>query len=187
MCSALHPTLLTLRVKQWRGKQVKLNCLDRSPSSSSPLAPRFTKYLMSTTWPHSPCWTDPSHPCLHSENRRQDCRLHWIPDAWCSHSLRFTSESCFLGETKYAFEVFCLILLPASRSHRWLQTEPRRLIKLYSTTPYSRFELSGNHRSSMGPLPTHQQFRSSSRPNGEGNGNPLQYSCLENPMDGGAW
>ena len=22
---------------------------------------------------------------------------------------------------------------------------------------------------------------------GEGNGIPLQYSCLENPMDGGAW
>ena len=22
---------------------------------------------------------------------------------------------------------------------------------------------------------------------GEGNGNPLQYSCLENLMDGGAW
>ena len=22
---------------------------------------------------------------------------------------------------------------------------------------------------------------------GEGNGNPLHYSCLENPMDGGAW
>ena len=22
---------------------------------------------------------------------------------------------------------------------------------------------------------------------GEGNGNPLQYSCLENSMDGGAW
>ena len=22
---------------------------------------------------------------------------------------------------------------------------------------------------------------------GEGNGNPLQYSCLENPMDGEAW
>ena len=24
-------------------------------------------------------------------------------------------------------------------------------------------------------------------PNGEGNDNPLQYSCLENPRDGGAW
>ena len=26
----------------------------------------------------------------------------------------------------------------------------------------------------------------SGRPPGEGNGNPLQYSCLENPMDGEA-
>ena len=25
------------------------------------------------------------------------------------------------------------------------------------------------------------------RSSGEGNCNPLQYSCLENPMDGGAW
>ena len=25
------------------------------------------------------------------------------------------------------------------------------------------------------------------RPPGEGNGYPLWYSCLENPMDGGAW
>ena len=27
----------------------------------------------------------------------------------------------------------------------------------------------------------------SGRSPGEGNGNPFQYSCLENPMDGGAW
>ena len=27
----------------------------------------------------------------------------------------------------------------------------------------------------------------SGRSPGEGNGNPLQYSCLGNPMDGGAW
>ena len=25
------------------------------------------------------------------------------------------------------------------------------------------------------------------RSSGEGNGNPLHYSCLENPMDVGAW
>ena len=25
------------------------------------------------------------------------------------------------------------------------------------------------------------------RPPGEGNGTPLQYTCLENPMGGGAW
>ena len=27
----------------------------------------------------------------------------------------------------------------------------------------------------------------SGRSSGEGNGNPLQYSCLENPVDRGAW
>ena len=27
----------------------------------------------------------------------------------------------------------------------------------------------------------------SGRSSGKGNGDPLQYSCLENPMDGGAW
>ena len=27
----------------------------------------------------------------------------------------------------------------------------------------------------------------SGRSPGEGNGNPFQYSCLENPIDGGAW
>ena len=27
----------------------------------------------------------------------------------------------------------------------------------------------------------------SGRSPGEGNGNSLQYSCLENPMDGGVW
>ena len=34
---------------------------------------------------------------------------------------------------------------------------------------------------SPGSIPT------SERSPGEGNGNPLQYSCLENPMDRGAW
>ena len=27
----------------------------------------------------------------------------------------------------------------------------------------------------------------SGRSPGEGNGNPLQYSCLENPVEGGTW
>ena len=33
----------------------------------------------------------------------------------------------------------------------------------------------------MGSIPA------SERSPGEGNGNPLQYSCLENPIEGGAW
>ena len=30
-------------------------------------------------------------------------------------------------------------------------------------------------------------FLRSAMEGGEGNGTQLQYSCLENPMDGGAW
>ena len=36
-------------------------------------------------------------------------------------------------------------------------------------------------------LETCIQFLGWERLPGEGNGNPLQYSCLENPMDRGAW
>ena len=35
----------------------------------------------------------------------------------------------------------------------------------------------------MGSVPGPSSFHIS----GEGSGNPLQYSCLENPMDGRAW
>ena len=31
------------------------------------------------------------------------------------------------------------------------------------------------------------QLETTAYPAGEGNGNPLQYSCMEIPMDGGAW
>ena len=31
------------------------------------------------------------------------------------------------------------------------------------------------------------RIRATNVRHGEGNGTPLQYSCLENPMDGGAW
>ena len=35
--------------------------------------------------------------------------------------------------------------------------------------------------------PSRLQSMGPQRADGEGNGNPLQYSCLENPMDRGAW
>ena len=34
---------------------------------------------------------------------------------------------------------------------------------------------------------SYPSLRATSSQVGEGNGTPLQYSCLENPMDGGAW
>ena len=40
---------------------------------------------------------------------------------------------------------------------------------------------------SMGSLRVGHDWATSLSRIGEGNGNPLQYSCLENPRDGGAW
>ena len=41
------------------------------------------------------------------------------------------------------------------------------------------------HSSILGPPPKKKGAQRNFY--GEGNGNPLQYSCLENSMDGGAW
>ena len=42
-------------------------------------------------------------------------------------------------------------------------------------------------RSLVGYLWGHQELDTTEGLTGEGNGTPLQYSCLENPMDGGVW
>ena len=44
-----------------------------------------------------------------------------------------------------------------------------------------RLPVSACNAGDLGSIP------GSGRSPGEGNGNPLQYSCLENPVDGGAW
>ena len=44
-----------------------------------------------------------------------------------------------------------------------------------------RLKASACNAGDLGSIP------GSRRSPGEGNGNPLPYSCLENPMDGGAW
>ena len=47
--------------------------------------------------------------------------------------------------------------------------------------PGSEVKVSACNAGDLGSIP------GSGRSPGEGNGNPLQYSCLENPMDRGAW
>ena len=45
----------------------------------------------------------------------------------------------------------------------------------------SEVKVSASNAGDLGSIP------GSGRSSAEGNGNPLQYSCLENPVDGGAW
>ena len=69
----------------------------------------------------------------------------------------------------------------------WGHKELDMTERLYFTTPAQGFPASSDDKESacnakdLGLIPG-----SGSSP-GEGHGNPLQYSCLENPMDSAAW
>ena len=69
---------------------------------------------------------------------------------------------------------------------RWIIEKARipekHLLLLYWDFPHSSVgKESACNAGDRGSIP------GSGRSPGEGNGNPLQYSCLENPMDRGAW
>ena len=51
----------------------------------------------------------------------------------------------------------------------------------------SQFSFQSQRKAMPKNVETTAQLHSSHRLVGEGNGTLLQYSCLENPMDGGAW
>ena len=53
--------------------------------------------------------------------------------------------------------------------------------------PLSGFPLSSAGKESACSTGDPRSIPGMGRPPGEGNGNPLQYSCLENPMDRRAW
>ena len=56
------------------------------------------------------------------------------------------------------------------------------LFQIYTSFPGgSDGKASACNSGDLGSIPR------SGRSPGEGNGNPLQYSCLMNPMEGGAW
>ena len=71
-----------------------------------------------------------------------------------------------------------------------IQTFVNKVISLFFTT-LSRFIMGfpggSEVKASASNAGDPGSFPGSGRSPGEGNGNPLQYSCLENPMDGGAW
>jgi len=55
------------------------------------------------------------------------------------------------------------------------------LVRIRSDTGGSEVKASASNAADPGLI------LGSGRSPGEGNGNPLQYSCLENPLDGEAW
>ena len=95
----------------------------------------------------------------------------------------FTHSAHLMIESESEVAQSCLTLcdpmdcsLPGSSLHGILQADA-----LTSEPPGKRLPASAWHVGDLGSVP------GSGRSPGEGNGNPLQYSCLEKPMDRGAW
>ena len=79
----------------------------------------------------------------------------------CKKKLTFHIIGCALSKPKFRISHPCWF----PRWHKWLKNPPAN---------------AGDIRD-LGSIP------GSGRSPGEGNGNPFKYSCLENPMDRGAW
>ena len=100
------------------------------------------------------------------------------------------------------FVIFCmphysLFLTGLSWNDLFLESELLyyfRILRFSATAQNSYFEFLSavfqqlkNPPASAGDIGTASSIRMSGRSSGGGHGTPLRYSCLENPMDRGAW
>ena len=74
-------------------------------------------------------------------------------------------------------------------AHAWATRNVRKVSRReLSSSSKERDHILGIYRNFYWTFLTLSYFiEDTCQVNGEGNGTPLQYSCLENPMDGGAW
>ena len=82
---------------------------------------------------------------------------------------------------------FFLTVLSSPRSLLTIPAFPIRVCCLLSCLGPNPFPGGSDGKSSAYNTGDPGSIPGSGRFPGEGNGNPLQYSCLENPMDGGVW
>ena len=77
-----------------------------------------------------------------------------------------------------------MLILPSKTIISFMEPREKRIFLLLRPISFpggSDGKESACNAGDMGLIP------GSGRSPGEGNGNPVQYSCLENPMDGGVW
>ena len=83
-----------------------------------------------------------------------------------------------------SYVYICILYWFCFLGKHWLRCKSFLVINKSSVTCFpggSEVKASAYYAGDLGSIP------GSGRSPGEGNDNPLQYSCLENPTDGGAW
>ena len=123
----------------------------------------------------------PVWPCILAKNNTHGFReIHFFLCEWkekeMKKNVKFFSPIISLRNYSY--------FLVANRRRRWHPTSVFLPGKSHGRRSLVGFSPWGRKESDTTEQP---QFHFSLSCIGEGNGNPLQCSCLENPRDGGAW
>ena len=114
----------------------------------------------------------------------------WDIEYFSMSFITLSMKYLLLGEPLYLLSLYIPKVEMLSRNYklRWIKTKNKgffffsRELPLTWDFPHSSVgKESVCNSGDLGSVP------GSGRSLGEGNGNPLQYSCLENPMDRGAW
>ena len=101
----------------------------------------------------------------------------------CFQLLSSVDNTAMKGVYKYHFETLLSVLLgPYPKVELLLY-----LLFFEECCPLQVVLVVKNLPASVGDVRDVSSIPGSGRSPGEGNGHPLQYSCLENPMDRGAW
>ena len=112
-------------------------------------------------------------------------------------SIKIKGSSHFVERLKFIKEQLATQLKVTLCSTTWIWSATNWMLKLSNSlfslsiyllsSYYIYFPAGSDGKVSAYNLGDLGSIPGSERSSGEENGNPLQYSCLENPMDGGAW
>ena len=113
--------------------------------------------------------------------------MPWEREARCLLLLNYLTESVSSGISAAGYSFFHLVnivhipVMTNSRLNTHLKRFGHVYLYMWGFPGGSEVKVSASNAGDLGSIP------GLGRSPGEGNGNPLQYSCPENPMDGGAW
>ena len=115
---------------------------------------------------------EPRSPDLLADTLPPAGKPSWIHKSYNFYMSEKCSASVILLKNPFYKSIF---------KKYWGQTVQWRIKLSLGFPGGSEVKVSACNAGNLGSIP------GSGRSPGEGNGKPLQYSCLENPMDGGAW
>ena len=101
------------------------------------------------------------------------------------NNLRYADDTTLMAESEEGLK--SLLMRVKEESEKVGLKLNIQKTKIMASGPFTSWQIGSDGKASAYNMGHLGSIPGSGRSPGEGNGNPLQYSCLENSMDGGAW